>query len=186
MKTKIDFAAAPKPEIEFPVLMQCKHSNCVKLFVNNTDGVIVTDDAGNTRYEISSAKESSPRNTKPVPADGGYWQKFGGVITLSNHESVVDAKPTFQSDHERRPFIARDDVREGVKHYVRGYLELAEERNEQFTETLAELRFRIYIDDVTKVVIAYLEGRKTLDGSCSDTVCHLAHKCETIFGKGKP
>jgi hypothetical protein len=33
-----------------------------------------------------------------------------------------------------------------------------------------------------EVVWAYLEGRKTLDGSCSDFECWLAHEAAKVFG----
>lgn len=38
-----------------------------------------------------------------------------------------------------------------------------------------------YIGVTTSVVIAYLQGRKTLDGSCSDIQCHVAIEAKKAF-----
>jgi hypothetical protein len=41
--------------------------------------------------------------------------------------------------------------------------------------------YEIYIGETIALVVAYLQGRKTLDGRCSDLQCHAAIEAKKVF-----
>lgn len=41
--------------------------------------------------------------------------------------------------------------------------------------------YEFYINDTISLVISHLQGRRTLDGSCSDLQCHAALEAKKVF-----
>lgn len=64
-----------------------------------------------------------------------------------------------------------------VEFFVRGACQLRWEADPGFCADLGDFTRRTFA-----VVWRYLQGRQTLDGSCSDYDCWLAHEAAKVFG----
>ena len=76
------------------------------------------------------------------------------------------------------------DITELIKQVRRWVLGACTEWNEQMRQfaDLAGAEFRAFIERTTNTVLRYIRGQQTLDGSCSDLECTLAHEARRLFG----
>ena len=90
MPVTVDNPNPPKRPLSYPVLMISKEDYCIKLFVNETDGIILrkADRPGTSLADSIGAMamwgKNSTSNGEPIPATHKYWTRFEGTITLGN------------------------------------------------------------------------------------------------------
>jgi hypothetical protein len=76
------------------------------------------------------------------------------------------------------------DISELIKQVRRWVLGACTEWNEQVKQfaDLNGVEFRAFVERTANVVIRYIRGQQTLDGSCSDLECTLAIEARHVFG----
>lgn len=90
MPVTVDNPNPPKRPLTYPVLMISKEDYCIKLFVNETDGIILrkADRCGTSLADsigvMTMGGKNSTKNGEPIPATNKYWARFNGTVTLGN------------------------------------------------------------------------------------------------------
>jgi hypothetical protein len=97
---------------------------------------------------------------------------------------LYDYRSTMQKNSVSKKPMPRPrdpDFEKHVRYFVAGAMTEYYLRTGRGSE-ISTNTYEFNLLDVTNTVIRYLAGTKTLDGSCSDFECSIAHEAAKIWG----